>query len=304
MRIAILGAGGVGGVYGGGLARAGHQVALLARGENLEALRAHGLTVRTPDGPFTASVEATDDPARLGPADLALVTVKGYSLAEVVPAARLLAESGATVLPLLNGVEAAERLVRAGVPGKSLLGGLTHVSAARVAPGVFERKSPFQRVTVGELSGGVSERAAKVAAVFREAGAEASASADIVAELWKKLAFIATMVASCGLARSPIGAVRRAPYGPVLLERAVREAFAVGRARGVALPDEEISATLRFIQSLPDAMKPSFLLDLEAGGPTELDDLCGALSRLGREAGIATPVHDTATAALSAALAR
>jgi 2-dehydropantoate 2-reductase len=298
MKIAILGAGGVGGYFGGSLARAGHPVTLLARGAHLEALRQRGLEVRTTEGTFTAPVEATDDPAALGDADLAVVAVKSYSLAEVAPVARLLAERGAWVLPLLNGVEAADRLVASGVPDERVLGGLAEISAARIGPGIVERRSPFQRVVVGERAGGLSERAERIAAAFRETGAEARASADITLDLWRKLAFITTMSAACGLARSPIGPVRRAPLGPLLIERALHEVVAVARARGVALSDDVESKILGFIHSMPDPMKPSFLLDVESGGPTELDDLSGTVSRLGREAGVETPVHDTVTAAL------
>jgi len=300
MRIAILGAGGVGGHYGGTLARAGHRVVMLARGPSLDTLLARGIEVRTPEGTFRTAVEATGDPKTIGPVDVAIVAVKTYSLAEIVPTARLLAGGGATVLPFLNGVEAADRLVAGGVPKESVLGGLTSLSVARLAPGIFERRSPFQKVTLGELDGGISDRVERIASAFREAGADVTVSADIAADLWRKLAFIASMAAGCGLARSPVGPLRKAPYGPLLFERAVREVFAVARARGVAVTDEDASKTLAFIQSLGDGLKPSFLLDLEAGGATELDDLCGAVSRLGREAGVETPVHDTATAALGA----
>jgi 2-dehydropantoate 2-reductase len=300
LRVVILGAGGVGGYYGGSLARAGNPVAFLARGAHLEAIRARGLEVRTPEGSFIATVEASDDVTALGPADLAIVAVKTYSLGEVLPAARLLAKTGAVVLPLLNGVEAVERLVAGGVPAASVLGGLTQISVARVAPGVVERKSPFQNVAVGELSGGPSARAERIAQAFREAGAQARVSEDIVADLWRKFAFIAPMGAACGMARTSIGPVRDAPYGKLLLERAVREVLAVAQARGVALAPDEGTKILAFMDGLGAAMKPSFLLDLEAGGPNELDDLSGAVARLGRSAGVETPVHDTAVAALGA----
>jgi 2-dehydropantoate 2-reductase len=298
MNIAVLGAGGVGGYYGGILARAGHRVAMLARGAHLEALRERGLEVRTPDGSFTVAVEATGDPGELRGIDLAVVAVKSYSLAEIAPAARLLAERGASVLPLLNGVEAADRLIAGGVPAAQVLGGLAEISAARIGPGVVERRSPFQRIVVGELAGGISERTERIAATFREAGAEARASADITVDLWQKFAFITTMAAACGLARAPIGPVRAAPLGDLLIERALREVIAVARARGIPMPAAIDAKLVRVIAALPEAMKPSFLLDLESGGPTELDDLSGAVSRLGREAGVETPVHDVATAAL------
>jgi len=197
-------------------------------------------------------------------------------------------------------VEAADRLIAAGVPEVRVLGGLTEISAVRTGPGTVERRSAFQRIVVGERAGGASERAERIASTFREAGAEARASAEITVDLWRKFAFITTMSAACGLARTSIGPVRAAPLGTLLIERALREVTAVGRALGVALPADVEARILGFVNGLPGAMKPSFLLDLEAGGPTELDDLSGAVSRLGRQAGVETPVHDAATAALSA----
>lgn len=203
------------------------------------------------------------------------------------------------MLPLLNGVEAADRLVRSGVPDERVLGGIAEISAARIGPGIVERRSPFQRVVVGERPAGLSERAERIAAAFRETGVEARASADITADLWRKLAFIATMAAGCGLSRGPVGLIRDKPLGRAVLERAVREALAVGRALGVRLGEEDAVLILGFVESLGPTLKPSFLLDLESGRPTEIDDLSGAISRLGRQAGVDTPVHDVATAVLS-----
>ena len=298
MRVAILGAGGVGGYYGGVLARAGHEIVMLARGPHLDALKSRGIEVRMPEGTFLAQVAATDDPGAIGPVDLVVVAVKNYSLVEIAPAARTQAEGGAIVLPLLNGVEAVDRLVASGVPAGQVLGGLTQISAVKVGPGVIERMSPFARVILGEVGGGTSERTETVAAAFREAGVETRVTDDITAELWRKFAFIASMAAACGLARSPIGPLRETPLGRLLLERLVGEAVAVARARGVVLPDGEETAILQFLEGLPAGMKPSLLVDLESGGPTEIDDLSGAVSRLGRLAGVETPSHDTAAAAL------
>lgn len=302
MRVAIIGAGGVGAYFGGLLARAGTEVHLFARGAHLDAIRARGLDVRTPDGRWTAPVHATDDPAALGHAldagDLALLAVKAYSLAEVAPAVRLLASQGVVVLPLLNGVDVDDRLVRLGVARDALLGGVTYISAARTAPGVVERRSPFQRVLVGELAGGASERAERVAALFAAAGAEARAVDDIALALWQKFVFLVSLAAACGLARSAVGPLRATVLGRRLLERAVREAAAVGRGRGVALPPGEEARVLALIDSLPDEMRPSFLLDLEAGGRTELEVLSGTVAHLAAATGIDAPVHETAAAAL------
>jgi 2-dehydropantoate 2-reductase len=299
MKIAILGAGGVGGYFGGILARAGHEVAMLARGAHLEALRAKGVEVRTAEGTFTAAVTATDDPAALGAADYAILAVKNYSLSEIVPAVRTVAEAGAVVLPLLNGVELADRLIAAGVPAERILEGLTEISALRAAPGVIQRSSPWARIVVGERAGGTSERAERIVAAFREAGAEARVSADITVDLWRKFVFIASMATVCGLARSPVGPIRSDPLGRLMIERAIREGIAVARALGVDLGESEETRAMGFVDILLPSAKPSFLLDLEAGGSTELDDLSGTVSRLGRKAGVETPMHDVATFVLA-----
>jgi 2-dehydropantoate 2-reductase len=303
MRVAIVGAGGVGGYFGATMARAGHEVVLLARGEHRDVILSRGLEVREPEGAWTARVGATDDPAELAPADLALVAVKSYSLAEVAPAVRSLAEGGAVVLPLLNGVEAFESLAALGVSPEKMIAGLTVISVERTAPGVITRKSPFRSVVVGERGGGSSERAERVEALFRETGADARVSEDIAVDLWRKFLFLTTLAAACGLTRAPIGPIRDAPLGGLLLQRAAREIAAVARARGVALPAGEEEQVLDRMAALPAGMKPSFLLDLERGGPNELDVLSGAVSRYGRESGVPTPIHDTAVAAFSASVA-
>ncbi len=302
MDIAIIGAGGIGGYYGGLLAHHGHRIRLLARGEHLQAIRSRGLEVRTPDGQFVAAAEASADVQQLSGAEVTVVAVKSYSLPEVAPAIRLVAERGSAILPLLNGVDTVEQLFQLGVPTAQVLGGLTQISVAKVAPGVIERRSPFQKLLVGEPGGGLSERTEKIAATFAECGVDAHASADITADLWRKFAFITTLAAVNGLSRTGIGPVRDAPYSAVLLERSVREIVSVGIAKGVKLAESDVQQTLATINALPGPMKPSVLADLERGGPTELDILSGAVARMGRELGIETPVHDTATTALAAAV--
>lgn len=300
MRIAIIGAGGVGGYYGGVLAHAGHDVLVLARGENLDALRDAGIIIEEPDGnKLTAPVRASDDPADLAGAELALVAVKSYALADVAPAVARLADAGAAVLPLLNGVDIAERLADAGVPDDAILAGLTYISAARVAPGRFQRRSDFRRILLGERGGERSERAERIAAAFGGTGVDVRVSDDIRTELWRKFVFIAAISAVCGLARAPIGTVRGAPLGHDLIRRAVDEVVGVARARDIPLEPAEADAVVRQILGLAPALRPSFLLDLEAGGPNELDTLSGAVARLGRDAGVDTPVHDTAVTVIS-----
>jgi len=302
-RVAVLGVGGIGGYYGGLLARAGHDVFALARGANLAALRDRGLVVRAPGEEWKSAITASDDAGELSRSfeadDVVLVTTKAYSLDGIAPAVKRFAERGAVVVPFLNGVSAAARLVELGVPRAQVIGGVSYISAVRIEPGVFERRSTFQRVIVGELPNGISSRAKKIAATFADAGVEATASEDITLALWQKFVFLASIAAACGLTRLSIGPVRDTPLGARLIQRAVREAVAVGRARGIPLAEDEEARVMNSINSLAASTQPSLLLDLLAGSPTEVDVLSGAIARFAEEERIETPIHDAAAVALS-----
>jgi 2-dehydropantoate 2-reductase len=299
VKVIVLGAGAIGAYYGGQLARAGHDVTLYARGENLTAIRRSGLEIRTPEGSTVVQVAATDRADELGAADFAILGVKSYSLDSIGPVVRQTAQKGAAILPFLNGVETIDRLNALGMPRGEVLGGVTRISVARVEPGVVERRGAFQSVIIGELDGQTTDRVTRIAAAFREAGADARVSNRIDVDLWQKFVFIASIAAACGLARAPIGVVRERPLGRRLLQRAVQEAVDLARARGIPLPGDETSQVVAAIDALPPGTKPSFLLDLEAGGPTELDVLSGAVSRYADAAGISVPIHDAVTAALA-----
>jgi len=162
VNIGIVGAGGIGSYYAGLLSRAGHSVRLVARGEHLSAINARGLEVRRPSGNFVATVEATDDGNQLAGCEYVVVAVKGYSLPEIGPTLVAAAASGATIVPLLNGIDVAERLMALGVPAESIIGGLVAASLVRTEPGIVERKSAFDRVVLGELDGSTSDRAVRL----------------------------------------------------------------------------------------------------------------------------------------------
>src|SRR2546427_7270428 len=289
MKVIVLGTGAIGAYYGAQLARAGQAVTCVPGGANLGAIKGGGLGVRTPEGGSRAPMTATDRAEELAPADFAILAVKSYSLVDIAPIVRRCAEQETTVVPLLNGVETVQRLEQLGVPPAAVIGGLTAISAVRIAPGVVERRSPFQIVVVGEPDGRTSDRVDRIAGAFRNAGMDARASDRIQVELWQKFVFLAALAAACGLARSPIGPLRVAPLGRRLLQRAIEEIVAVARARGIGLPEDEVARVLGLIDGLPPAMKPSFLVDLETGGPTELDILSGAGFRLAGEAGGTPP---------------
>lgn len=302
MKVAVIGAGAVGGYFGARIARCGHEVRLFARGQHLDAIRSRGLEIREKGERWIARLEATDEAQRLGAMDFALLAVKSYSLPDVTPVCRDLAARGAAIVPLLNGVDTFDALVERGVAAERILPGLTAISVEKTEPGVVTRWSDFWVVAVGERDGSVSERARAADRLFREAGADSRVSADIETDLWRKFLFLATLAAACGLSRAPVGDVRAAGLGSSLIERAAREISAVARARGVALSPQEEGQALARIGTLAPELKPSFLLDIERGGPTELDVLSGAVSRYGASLGIPTPIHDTVVAAVTAAL--
>ena len=301
MNIGIAGGGAIGSYYAARLQRAGHDVRLLARGDHLTAIRERGLVLRTPTEEVTVPVIAGADVSVLDGTEYVLVAVKSYALPDVAAILVRCAERGATIVPLLNGVDIAERLTSLGVARATLLGGLAVLSVARIGPGVVERRTPFDRVIVGELDGTTSARAEALADALTVAGSEARATDNIQLELWRKFVFIVPMSVACGLARAPMGVVFKTDAGRELVTRAIDEIVAVSRAAGSALSDADASRTFDALSALPAAMKPSFLLDLERGGPNETDVLAGTVSRLGRVHRLATPIHDVATLAFSAA---
>lgn len=291
MRLSVIGGGGIGSYIAGLLARHGVDVRLLTRGAHLDAIRGGGLVLRTPDESCTIALQATDDSQTLIGSDYAILTVKGYDLREIAPVMRLLASNGTTIVPLLNGVDIADRLAKLGVPREQILEGLITISAVRTGPGIVERRSPFQQITIGEADGVLSARAVRLGTTLEEAGLPTRVSREIRLDLWRKFAFLTSLAAACALRRAPIGEVLGEPSGRQLLIDALAEVIAVGRAAGVVWAADEESRIRTMLESLPAAMKPSLLVDIENGRPTEVDTLSGTIVRLGRTHGIDTPVH-------------
>lgn len=294
-----MGAGGVGGYYGGVLAEAGHDVVLVARGAHLRALKAHGLTLR--DGGRTRAVPAVRAIDAPGPGDappdLVLFTVKGYDTESAAAALRPALAAETAVLTLQNGVESIERLGAVLGPGR-VIGGTTVIEATIAEPGVVARMGPTPRVTLGEPDGRVSPRVEAIAAAFRKAGVDATPTPHIRRAVWEKfvrLAPGATITSACGAA---IGAVRDVPESAALYRTLVTEAVAVGRAAGGGLADDATEAAIRFIWALPAAMKTSMQRDFERGGRVEVEELPGAAVRLGRRHGVPTPAFDVLYAVL------
>ncbi|HEY6100787.1 MAG TPA: 2-dehydropantoate 2-reductase, partial [Anaeromyxobacter sp.] len=280
MRIAIVGAGGVGGLLAGLLARAGSEVALVARGAHAEAIRRDGLRVDSPLGVFTARVsEVSDDPAALAPVDAVLVAVKAWQVAELAPRLAPLVRPGGVVVPLENGVEAAARLAAALGDG-TVAGGLVAVLSWIDGPGGVKHVGIPPRIRTGERgarAGKPSARLEALAAALRASGAEVEVVADVEAASWEKFLLIEPWGAVAAASRAPIGVVRTVPETRALVERAQEELAALARARGVALAPDAPARTLAFLDGVPFEATASMQRDLGAGRPSELEDQTGAV---------------------------
>jgi 2-dehydropantoate 2-reductase len=301
--IGIVGAGGIGSYYAGTLSRAGHQVRLVTRGEHLAITRRRGLEVRTPDDSFVVHPEVSDDGSIVAKSEYVLVSVKSYSLNEVGPTLVAAAKNGATIVPLLNGADVADRLAGLGVPSPAIVGGIIHASLVRTAPGVVQRKILGDRVTIGEFDRATSKRTSRIVDAFAAAGSTATLSPDITRDIWRKFSLIVPMGIVCGLSRQPMGPVLASESGRKLLTGSLHEVAMVARAVAGTLDDADEAKVRDDLFAIGPTIKPSFLLDLERGGPTELDLLAGTVRRLGRQHGVPTPIADLANAAFEVATA-
>jgi 2-dehydropantoate 2-reductase len=291
MRIAVFGTGGAGGRFGAQLAGAGLDVTFIARGDHLRAIRSQGLHVETPSGDLVVRpAQASDDPAQVGVVDLILVGVKTWQLRDAAQAMRPLLGPDTVVVPLQNGVEAAAQLGAVLGP-QPVLGGLCATISWVVAPGRIRSLGTTHRIRFGELDGRPSQRVQRLLAVLEGAGLQVDVPADIHRAVWEKFLFVVPFGGLGAVTRAPIGTLRAIPETRALLERGMQEIAAVGRARGVALPDEAIPKTLAVLDALPPGGTTSLQRDIEAGKPSELEAWNGAVVRLGAAAGVETPLH-------------
>lgn len=295
MKFGIIGIGGVGGYFAACLTQAGHEVALLARGANLAALRERGIRLTSPSGPIeTGPLNASDDPGALGGAEAVIVTTKLYDLESVARKAAPMVAPGAIVIPVQNGVEAEPILARA-LPQAKVLKAAIYISSFLVGPGTILMKSPFCRLRIAAASGPSGDDVQRVAAALHNPPRiECAVSSDIDADLWRKFAMLAPFAAVACMARKPVGAVLGDPALLARFTGAIGEVAAIAKARKIALPPDIVAATIATTRSFPPDAKPSMLEDLEAGRALELEYLAGAVVRFGKELGIATPVHEKA----------
>ena len=289
MRIAIMGAGGVGGCLGGLLGKAGNDVWLIVRGEHLEAIRANGLKLVRPDTEFVVQVNATDNPAEVGPVDLVLFTVKTYQNRHVITALKPLMGHETSVITLQNGVESHEQL--GAVLGPSnILPGAYWASSHILSPGVIGEDVPAQ-ISFGEIDDTDSLRSPDIRKVFRDAGIKTEISLDPLQVLWEKFIVLSALAGITSAAQTRPKELLKYPDARAMFCNAMEESLAVGLAKGINLPDNLVQDSLKYIESLPD-FQNSMHGDYEAGRATELAALSGAEIRLGKQIGVKTPVHE------------
>lgn len=291
MRIAIVGAGGVGGYFGGRLAQAGADVTFIARGDNLAVLRERGLQIESIVGDaWITPVQATDDPSTVGPVDMVLVATKTWQLGEAIEQIRPLIGPETGVVPLLNGVEASDQLAQA-LGESHALNGICYIFVARIAPGAVRHSGINPLIIFGERD---NRRTARVEALrdwLERAGVRATIPADIAGEVWRKFVFGATTSGLGAVTRAPMGLLRELPETRPRFIQGMREIVAVAQARGIALDESAVDAALAQLDALPYETTASMQRDIMAGRPSELEAQNGAVVRLGAAVGVPTPLH-------------
>ena len=298
MRIAVVGAGGVGGGFGAALAKAGADVTFIARGAHLAAMKSQGLKTQGGRGEtHLVPTKATDNPAEIGPVDIVLFCVKLWDVESAGEAIKPLVGPDTAVIPLQNGIDAAERLIPILGP-KAVMGGVAQISASIVAPGVIQQVGTFMRMIFGELDGKRSKRAEDFFALCQKAGFDVTLSEQILTDLWMKFILLACNASITAATRQPLGKLREdADLRPIMMA-AFQETIDIGRAKGVTLPADALAKILDFVGHAPPAMKASMALDLERGNRLELPWLGGKVVELGRQLKIPTPVHGVMYAVL------
>jgi 2-dehydropantoate 2-reductase len=298
MRIAVIGTGGIGGPYGAALAKAGADVTFVARGAHLAAMRENGLRIEGDRGEtHIRPAQATDDIAGIGTVDFVLSCVKLWDVEQAAEQIRPIVGPRTAVIPLQNGIDAAQRMIRI-LGDEPVMGGMAFVTGTIVAPGVVRQTGTYQQMTFGELDGRISERGKRLRDLCTAAEFEGVLSPDIMVPVWQKFLLLVPLSGLNTLTRLPLGKWREDPDLVNLYEAALRETFAVGLAEGVRLPPDSAEKTVAMMRSMPPHHTTSMGNDLLRGNRLELPWFAGKVVELGRRHGIPTPVNGFIYAAL------
>jgi len=297
MRVAVIGAGGTGALLGASLHQAGHDVAFLARGIHLAAMKSDGLRIESERGnAHLHNVKATDNAVEIGVVDAIVFCVKLWDVESAGEQIRPLVGSETCLIPMQNGVDASERLIPIlGVD--HVLGGVAMLTGSIIAPGVVRQSGTHFGIIFGELDGTISDRVKAIETTCKAAGIDAVASDNINKERWHKFVGLGAG-GICALTRSSIGPIREDPDISPLIDEVMQEVIAVGRAAGIDLDSEAAAFWRSFLARVPDSWTPSLAVDLAAGNRLELPWLAGKVVNLGRQLGVPTPVNRVVYAAL------
>jgi len=290
MRIAVMGTGGLGGYFGARLALGGADVAFVARGRHLQALREGGLRVVGPQPLHVPRVDATDDPASIGPVDLVMLCVKLWDTEAALAQMRPLVGPGTAIVSFQNGV-LKDDAVRAAYGPAAVMGGVGYVATTIDGPGVIRQTGPMQRLVFGEIDGTRSPRGAAFLQACLAGGINAELSDDIRLEIWQKFVFLAALSGTTTTMRRPIGPIREHAQTRAFLLDVMREVVAVGRAHGVHLPPDYAEVRLKLADDVAHDMTSSMHHDLERGNRLEVRWLAGAVVELGRQKDVPTPLN-------------
>jgi len=291
MRIVVMGTGGVGGYFGARLAMSGCDVGFVARGRQLEAIRSQGLRVQSPLGDITVSdVEASDNPAELGKADLVLFGVKLWDTAEAAQLIRPLLGKETAVVSFQNGVMK-DDILKEAQGAKHVIGGVAYIAATIAEPGVIRHTGNMQKLVFGEYGGAVTPRIERFRDACVAAGIDVEVPASIEQAIWEKFVFLVALSGTTTLARMPIGPIRGNERSRAFFQDVMEEVVLVARAEGVPLPDDYAAKRIAFADQLPATMTSSMHGDLERGSRLEVEWLSGDVVRRGKRLGIPTPCN-------------
>ena len=298
MRIAVIGAGGVGGYFGARLAAAGHDVQFLARGRHLAAIRDNGLRIDSALGALVIDhPEVTGSPSELKAADVVIVTVKLWDLEQTGRDIASCVGPQTVVLPFQNGVEAVDLLAES-IPRARIAGGVAYIAATISEPGVVKTTGTMAKLRFGPLVEGQRPMIEAFQKACKEASIDADITLDIRRTLWEKFVFLNALSGVTSVSRKPVGVVRTDPDLRATMETSMYETLRLAHAVGIALPEGFVAAQMQFLDTLPETMNSSMQNDLAAGNRLEAPWLCGAVARMYAARGSSAPINRTLYAAL------
>jgi 2-dehydropantoate 2-reductase len=299
MKILVMGSGGVGGYFGGRLAAAGNDVTFVARGAHLAAMQKEGLLLDSQIGTVHLKpVKAVADPAEAGIPEIVIFATKMGDTEGAASQLRPVVREGVTIITFQNGVEGAEIIQRV-LPGAHVVPGVARIASHISRPGVIEHRSPFARIEFGEAKGGSSPKLDAFHAVCKAAGIDAILAENINRNVWLKFGLLAPFSGMTALTGHTAGPLRETPGTRALVEAAVREVIAIGKAAGAGITDDDFAGIMKAFDGNPAAMTSSMAHDRNAGKPLEVNYLSGAVVRIGERVGVPTPTHKFVTQALA-----